>query len=61
MEAVEWTQKTIDVLTGPLPVAAVLGRICLVLWAKLEERDKTIAALQEARIGDLKAMLKQDD
>lgn len=57
----EWTQKMIDVLTGPLPVAGVLGHICVKLWAKLEERDKTIAALHEARLNDLKAMVRPDD
>lgn len=56
------------ILTGPLPVAGVLGLIVKVLWAKLEQRDKeldakdlVIAQLQDARIADLKKMLRPDD
>jgi len=64
---VEWNEVQ-NVLTGPLPVAGVLGTIVKVLWAKLEQRDKELAAkdaviatLQDARITDLKAMLRPDD
>jgi mRNA-degrading endonuclease toxin of MazEF toxin-antitoxin module len=65
---VEWQQKTIDVLTGPLPVAGVLGRICLVLWSEVKSlqkeakaKDVHIQALNDARIADLKAMVRPDD
>jgi hypothetical protein len=64
---VEWQTVIMGALGGS-PVALVLGFVSYKLWGKLEEKDKTIAAkdlviaaLNEHRIADLKAIAKQND
>ncbi len=55
-------------LLGSSPLAGAMGVACWKLWEKvntkekvIEDKDRQIAALNEARLSDLKAMLKQDD
>jgi hypothetical protein len=64
---VEW-QTLINSAIGASPVALLLGYGCFKLWAKVEEKDKIIAAkdlviadLNEKRVNDLKAIASQNN
>lgn len=62
----EWTE--ILKLVGQLTTTGVLAFVAWKLWGKLAEtekqsqaKDAVIAALNEARINDLKVILRQND
>lgn len=63
----EW-QTILSGAIGGSPLAVVLAFASYKLWSKCEEKDKTIAAkdaeiaaLNEKRVSDLKAIAKQND
>jgi predicted negative regulator of RcsB-dependent stress response len=58
---VEWLNEIIAANAKQLPVVGLLGGMCTVLWKAWMKERKDNKALYEARIKDLKTMLKPDD
>lgn len=52
----EWVE-----IASKLTLDGALLAAVVMLWRKTEAQGQKIEALNEARIGDLKAMLKQSD
>ena len=55
-----WLQTALQGAIGSSPVAIVLGVVAWKLWGKVEQKDKDLTDLHQARVSDLKAVVAKD-